>query len=163
MTDSGTEDARFEDGGERPLNLGAMDADDLQVISALVQDAVLPVTEIRWQKSARRLGLLVNRVRWEDVEVAQRSGRPVERVQSVLVIDHVEGVASQGVDRSDRDMILQVLTVAWEPGVDADGHVVLTLAGDGALRARVEALEVGLRDVTRPYVAPSRKIPDHGA
>ncbi|GAA4222995.1 hypothetical protein GGQ68_000914 [Sagittula marina] len=156
-----TEDARFEDGGERPLNLGALDVDDLGVLSALVQDAVLPVTEIRWQKGARRLGLLINRVRWEDVETAKRFDRPVERVQSVLVVDNVLSVSSQGVDRADKDLILQVLAVSWEPGDDAEGFVVLTLAGDGALRAKVEALEVGLRDVTRPYAAPSGKLPDH--
>lgn len=157
------EDARFEDGGEKPLNLGALDAEDLQVISSLVQDAVLPVTEISWRVAQRRLGLLVNRVRWEDVEKAKRLGRPVERVQSLLVIDNVLGVSSQGVDRADRDMILQLLSVSFEPGEDAEGFVVLTLAGDGALRARVEALEVSLRDVTRPYRAPSGKLPDHGA
>lgn len=156
-----TEDARFEDGGARPLNLGALDVEDLGVLSALIQDAVLPVTEIRWQAGKRRLGLLLNRIRWEDVETAQRIGRPVERVQSLLVIDNVLGVSSQGVDRSERDLVLQVLSLDWEPGSDADGHVVLTLAGDGALRATVEALEVALRDVTRPYVAPSGKLPDH--
>ncbi|MCR9273396.1 MULTISPECIES: DUF2948 family protein [Mameliella] len=158
-----TEDARFEDGGERPLNLGALDAGDLEVISSLVQDAVLPVTEIRWQASKRRVGLLVNRIRWEDVEAARARGRPVERVQSLLVIENVLGMASQGVDRSDRDMILQLMSVTFEPGEDAEGFVVLTLAGDGALRAKVEALEVALRDVTRPYLAPSGKLPDHGA
>lgn len=158
-----TEDARFEDGGERPLNLGALDAEDLQVISSLAQDAVLPVTEIRWQAGRRRLGLLLNRIRWEDVEAAKKRGRPVERVQSLLVIDNVLAVASQGVDRADQDMILQVLSISFEPGEDADGAVVLTLAGDGALQAKVEALEVSLRDVTRPYLAPSRKLPDHGA
>ena len=158
-----TEDARFEDGGERPLNLGALDVEDLQVISSLVQDAVLPVTEIRWQASKRRLGLLLNRIRWEDVEAAKKRGRPVERVQSLLVIDNVLGVASQGVDRSDKDLILQVLALSFAPGEEADGAVVLTLAGDGAMQAKVEALEVSLRDVTRPYVAPSRKLPDHGA
>lgn len=158
-----TQDARFEDGGEQPLNLGALDAEDLQVISGLVQDAVLPVTEIRWQASKRRLGLLVNRIRREDPGSARQSGRPVERVQSLLVIDNVLGVASQGVERTDKDMILQVLTISFEPGADAEGAVVLTLAGDGGLRARVEALEVSLRDVTRPYLAPSGKIPDHGA
>ncbi|MFZ7093096.1 DUF2948 family protein [Primorskyibacter sp. 2E233] len=157
-----SEDARFEDGGERPLNLGAFDADDLQVISALVQDAVLPVTEIKWQPNQRRLGLLLNRVRWEDVDAAKKRGRPVERVQALLVIEGVLGMASQGVDRSDKDMILSVLSVTFEEGEAPSGHVVLTLAGDGAIRAQVEALELTLRDVTRPYVAPSGKTPDHG-
>lgn len=151
-----TEDARFEDGAARPLNLGALDVEDLQVISALVQDAVLPVTEIKWQKGQRRLALLVNRLRREE------RAPQVERVQSLLVIDNVLGVSSQGVDRSDADMVLSVLAVEFEPGEAPEGFVTLVLAGDGALRARVEALEVSLRDVTRPYVAPSRKLPDHG-
>ncbi|WP_121634132.1 DUF2948 family protein [Tropicibacter alexandrii] len=151
-----TEDARFEDGAARPLNLGALDVEDLQVISALVQDAVLPVTEIKWQKGQRRLALLVNRLRREE------RAPQVERVQSLLVIDNVLGVSSQGVDRSDADMVLSVLAVEFEPGEAPEGFVTLVLAGDGALRARVEALEVSLRDVTRPYVAPSRQLPDHG-
>ncbi|WGW03467.1 DUF2948 family protein [Tropicibacter oceani] len=157
-----SEDARFEDGGERPLNLGAFDAQDLAVLSALVQDAVFPATEIKWQPGLRRLGLLLNRLRWEDVEAAQKRGRPVERVQSLLVIDNVLGVASQGIARGDADVVLSVLSVTFEVGEAPGGHVVLTLAGDGALRAEVEALEVSLRDVTRPYVAPSGKLPEHG-
>ena len=55
-------DAKFEDAGGGPLNLGAMDPDDLQVLSALLQDAVLTVSDIAFQKRHRRLGLLVNRV-----------------------------------------------------------------------------------------------------
>ena len=49
-----TQDARFEDGREAPLNLGALDGEDLKVISSLVQDAVFPASEMRWhQKGAR--------------------------------------------------------------------------------------------------------------
>ena len=43
------------------------------------------------------------------------------------------------------------------------GDVLLTLAGDGVIRLTVEALDVTLKDVTRPYVAPSRKLPEHPA
>lgn len=158
-----TQDARFEDGADRPLNVGAMDAEDLQVLASLAQDAVFPVTEMRWMPAKRQLALLVNRLRWEDVPAAERHNRPVERVRSVLVIDHVQAVASQGVDRNDKDTILSLLDITFEAGSDADGHVVLTLAGDGAIRASVEALEVSLRDVTRPYRAPSGKVPNHPA
>lgn len=156
-----TDDARFEDAGDKPINLGALDEDDLKVLSALAQDAVFPITEMRWQPRLRRLGFLINRVRWEDVDAAKRRGRPVERVQSVLVIDGVLGVSSQGIDRKDADTILSLLSVSFEPGEAPGGFVVLTLAGDGAIRAQVEALEVSLRDVTRPYVAPSKRAPEH--
>ncbi|QFT79516.1 hypothetical protein FIU89_02755 [Roseovarius sp. THAF27] len=157
-----TEDAKFEDGREAPLNLGAFDAEDLEVLSSLVQDAVFTITDMAWRPQERRLAFLVNRFRWED-EGRQRHG--AERVRSVLVIDNVLGVASQGIDRGDTGTILSVLSIGFEPDAadDVSGYITLTLAGDGAVRARIEALEVSLRDVTRPYRAPSRKAPDHGA
>ena len=158
-----TEDARFEDGGEAPLYLGALDAEDLGVLAALVQDAVFPITEMSWRPKARQFAILLNRLRWEDVPAAQRRQRPVERVQSVLSVENVMRVASQGIDRSDKEVILSLLSVEFVPGEDGTGHVALTLAGDGGIRLEVEALDVTLRDVTRPYQAPSGKVPDHGA
>ncbi|TNF60773.1 MAG: DUF2948 family protein [Rhodobacteraceae bacterium] len=153
-----TEDARFEDGREAPLNLGALDAQDLQVISSLVQDAVFPATEMRWLPRERRFALLLNRFRWED---RGRARHGAERVQAVLAVDGVMRVASQGIDRRDADTILSLLSLTFEPGEDGAGDVILTLAGDGAIRLSVEALDVTLKDVTRPYRAPSGKTPDH--
>lgn len=154
-------DATFEDGREAPLNLGALDADDLRVIAALTQDAVFPASEMTWQPARRRFALLLNRFRWEDKEAAERRNRPYERVQSVLVFDSVLSVASQGIDRSDKDLILSLLEIAFHPAEDGAGEVLLTLAGDGAIRLTVEALEATLRDVTRPYRAPSGHAPSH--
>ena len=156
-----TMDAKFEDGGEAPLNIGALDSEDLTVISAMVQDAVLPIGEISWQANQRRLALLINRFRWEDKTNAERQGRPVERVQSLLVFDTVLSVASQGLDRSQKDLVLSVLSITTENAENGDCFLTVTLAGDGALRIRVEAVEVQLRVVTRPYAAPSRKSPHH--
>ncbi|MBT4566698.1 MAG: DUF2948 family protein [Marinovum sp.] len=156
-----TTDAKFEDGGEAPLNIGALDSEDLTVISAMVQDAVLPIGEISWQANQRRLALLINRFRWEDKTNAERQGKPVERVQSLLAFDTVLSVASQGLDRSQKDLVLSVLSITMENAENGDCYLTVTLAGDGALRIRVEAVEVHLRDVTRPYAAPSRKSPHH--
>jgi hypothetical protein len=156
-----SEDATFEEGRDRPLNLAALEPDDLTVISALVQDAVFPITEMSWQAGQRRFALLVNRFRWEDSPAAEARSRTYERVQSVLLVDNVLKVSSQGVDRSERDVILSLLSVTFEPGDAPSGHVILTLAGDGAIRLEVEALDVSLRDVTRPYAAVSGKAPDH--
>ncbi|SMH39853.1 DUF2948 family protein [Maritimibacter sp. HL-12] len=156
-----TEDARFEDGGEAPVRLKALDGDDLAVISALAQDAVFPITEMSWQPGRRRFALLLNRFRWEDVEKAARRRRPVERVQSVLVVSDVQKVQSQGIDRGEKDLVLSLLSISFEPGEDGTGRVMFTLAGDGTIALDVEALDVTLQDVTRPYLAPSRKTPRH--
>jgi len=156
-----TEDARFEDGREGPLALRALDADDLRVISSLAQDAVFPITEMTWQRRARRFALLINRFRWEDAPEAERRARPFERVQAVLAVEDVLHVTTHGVDLQDRDTVLSLLAVEFTPGADGAGRIILTLAGDGAVALDVECLEVTLRDVTRPYVAPSRGRPTH--
>ncbi|WP_208347247.1 DUF2948 family protein [Pseudaestuariivita rosea] len=156
-----TQDASFEDGREAPLRLVAFDTDDLRVISALVQDAIFPIAEMTWQPKQRRFAILLNRFRWEDETAAERRKRSYERVQSVLTIEDVQKVSSQGIDRSDKDIVLSCLSIDFEPGNDGTGRVLITLAGDGAIALDVEALEVNLRDVTRPYVAPSGHKPEH--
>lgn len=150
-----TDDARFSDGDEGPLRLRALDAGDLEVISGLVQDAVFPASEMTWDRPRRRFGILLNRFRWE------RGTRDPERVQAVLAIEDVTRVASQGLDPREKDTVLSLLSLTFEAGKDGSGRVVLTLAGDGAIGVDVEALEVVLRDVTRPYLAPSGQRPAH--
>jgi hypothetical protein len=155
-------DARFEDGAAAPLLLKALDAEDLAVISSLVQDAVFPITEMAYQRGKRRFALLVNRFRWEDAPLAERSKRAFERVRSMLVVEDVLSVATQGIDRSDREVVLSLLALKFEPGHDGTGRLTLTLAGDGAIAMEVECLDVTLKDVTRPYSAVSGTAPRHG-
>ena len=153
-----SDDARFEDGVDAPLNLGALDAEDLTVLSSLAQDAVFPASEMRWMKGEGRFALLLNRMRWED---GAKTRSAPERVQSVLVFSNVQSVASQGVPKGDADTVLSLLGISFEQTDAPSGHVILTLAGDGAIRLAVEALDVTLKDVTRPYLAPSKKRPSH--
>ena len=152
-------DARFEDADTGPLRLAADDAEGLAVISALVQDSVFPITEMTYARPRHRFAVMLNRLRRED---GLPAGRRVERVQSLLVFDEVLSVRSSGIDRAQTDTVLSLLNVTFEAGAEGTGTVTLTLAGDGALCLTVEALDVHLRDVTRPYIAPSGKIPDHG-
>jgi len=155
-------DARFEEGGEAPLRLVAQDAEDLKVLSTLVQDAVLPATELAFDARRRRFALLLNRFRWEDRAEAERVGRAYERVRSVLVVEDVLKVQSFGFDRTDKDLVLSLLSLDFAVDAEGGGRLTLTLAGDGAVALDVEALDVRLDDVTRPYRAPSGKVPGHG-
>lgn len=155
-------DATFEEGADRPVSVGVADPEDLQVVSAMVQDAVFPLTEMTWDRARRRFAILLNRFRWEDRAAAEKRGRPYERVQSLLIVEDVQRVASQGLDRSDGDTILSLMSIGFEPAEDGAGRLVLTLAGDGALAIDVECLNLRLRDMTRPYAAPSGHAPTHG-
>ncbi len=153
-------DARFEDGEEAPLRLIARDGASLPVLAALVQDAVLPASEMSFSRPRRRFALMLNRFRWEDEVAGQNARRPYERVKSLLVVDEVLAVRSQGIAR-DADTVLSLLDISFDGADDGAGQVTLTFAGDGALRLEVEALDVTLRDVSQPYVAPSGKAPRH--
>lgn len=154
-------DAKYEEGDEAPLRLIARDAQDLKVISALVQDAVLPVTELQFDAKRRRFALMLNRFRWEDRDPAEAQGRAYERVRSVLLVEDVRKVQSRGFECREKDLVMSLLSIDFTPADDGAGRLTLTLAGDGALALEVEALEVRLEDVTRPYRAPSGKVPTH--
>ena len=156
-----THDAGFNDALDRPLNLGAQDAEDLQVISSLTQDAVLTVDDLKWSRAERQVVFLLKRFRWEDVELAKQQGRDPERVQSLLVIQNATGLASHGIDRKQADVVLSLMSLEFSGAEDGVGDLVLTFSGDGALKVQVDGLDVALRDVTRPYVAPSKQVPNH--
>lgn len=159
------QDARFFDaaprGAARPLALRAETGDDLPVMAALVQDAVLAVSELSYDRRGRKLALLLNRFRWEDADAAEAEGRPYERVRTLLVVSDVMAVKSAGVDRRESDLVLSLLTLTWQAGDDGTGRLVFEFAGDGQIAVDVETLNLDLRDVTKPYLAPSRHRPGH--
>ena len=155
-----TQDARFQDGDDAPLRLMAQDARDLQVLASLAQDAVFPITEMTYAKRQHRFALLLNRFRWEDSPAAARTGRPFERVRSLLVFETVLSVRSQNLDRGDTAAVLSLLSVGFTPN-DQGGAVEIVLSGGGVVLLEVEAIEATLTDVSRPYRANSGQAPAH--
>ncbi|MEM8592964.1 MAG: DUF2948 family protein, partial [Pseudomonadota bacterium] len=80
---------------------------------------------------------------------------------AVLTVETAQKVRSQGVDRGDAETVLSLLSISFEASEEGPGKVQFMLAGDGLIEVDVEALEVTLRDVTRPYAAPSQAMPQH--
>ena len=152
-----TKDAKYEDGADSPLKLMAVDVEDLKVIATLVQDSVIPVSEISWRSKQNRFALLINRARWEDqVEVSS-----IERVQSVLVFDDISKVSTLGIDQNISENILSLLTITWEVSSDTTGVFQLVFSGNNIISLNAECINILLQDVTRPYQATSKKRPKH--
>lgn len=158
-----TDDARFEDAADAPLRLWARDSDDLPVLSALVQDAVLTARDMRHVRRSRRFALLVNRFRWEARARAGARGRPCERVRSLIVIGDVVRAAARGIAPDAPDTVLSLLSIGFAPGPDGTGRVVLHFAGDGEVACDVECLDIAVRDVSRPWQAAAPHPPAHPA
>ena len=156
-----SEDARFEDGEEKALNIGAFDKSNLEIVSSLIQDSILPASEIQWLPNSNKLALLVNRFRWEDKDIELSQGKTVERVQSLLMISHVKSVSSSGFSPKQKDKVLSILSISFDGDDGGFGNVLIILSGNGGIRVGVDALEINLRDVTMPYIAPSGLSPWH--
>jgi hypothetical protein len=129
------------------LQLLAQDGEDLQVISAALQDAVAKIGDMRYEPQASRLTIAVNRYRWE--------GRGGQRVRAALQIGGVLKVQSRRLRRDARDAVVELLSIAFEPGEEPGGWVVLSFAGDADLRVEVECLDAVLADVSDPWPTPS--------
>ena len=155
------EDASFSEGKDSALRLLVKDAEDLSVISALTQDAVFTEKDYSWRAANRDFAILLNRFRWEDRAYADSSGRDYERVRSVLIARDVMRAYSDGLVAGTGSRLLSLLSIEFRPTEDGMGELRYTLAGDGLIRLEVECLNMTLVDVTKPYVAPSGKAPDH--
>jgi len=137
------------------LKLLALDNEDLEVLSACLQDAVVRVEDMGFAKSDNRFALLVNRYAWEAGEKKSAG----ERKRCALRFDRVLSVQVAGVDLDARDGVLELLTIAFQPGEVPEGEVTLTFAGGGTVRLVVECLEARLNDLGAAWAAKGR--PSH--
>jgi hypothetical protein len=132
-----------------PLRLLAEDADDLHIISAALQDAILRPVDIVWEPSARRVTLALSRFCWECGGT---------RVMSAMQFGDVISVKSRRLPRGP-EHALELLAMDFEPGEAPGGRVTLMFAGGGDLRIDVECLDAVLTDLSERW--PARVAPTH--
>ena len=145
------------------LKLIAFDADDLAVISAHLQDAVLKVGDIAYLPGQRRFSAVANRFDWAD---ALKDGRnkpnDYVRRQTALRFERVLGAKVQGIDLEKKNAVLALLAIGFEPVEAPDGpggHVTLNFADGAAIRLQVECIEGELKDLGPVWSAKS--MPQH--
>jgi len=132
-----------------PLRLLAEDADDLHIISAALQDAIMRPVDIVWEPSARRVTLALSRFCWECGGT---------RVMSAMQFGDVIAVKSRRLPRGP-ESALELLAMDFEPGEAPVGRVTLMFAGGGDLRIDVECLDAVLTDLSERW--PARVAPTH--
>ena len=128
--------------GQRKLI--ALDADDLAVISAHVQDASVQVADIIWRQGEKRLVIGMSRLDWDQ---AMSGEAAPSRLLSALRFDRVLACKSRDIDLEATDAGLELLGIEFHPSEAPSGSVVLLFASGGALRLDVECLEVELADL----------------
>ena len=134
-----------------PLRLLAEDADDLHIISAALQDAILRPVDIVWEPSWRRVTLALSRFCWECGGT---------RVMAAMQFGDVVAVKSRRLPRLP-ESALELLAMEFEPGEAPGGRVILMFAGGGDLRIDVECLDAVLTDLSERW--PVKVAPTHPA
>ncbi len=136
---------------ENPLRLIAFDAEDLEVVSAHLQDALVRVGDMAWLPEQNRFVLGLSRFDWVSAEAGQ-----CERAVAALEFQRVRTVRQNGVPQREPNTVLNLLAIAFESGESPSGHIILTFSGGAALRLDVECLEAHLTDLGPRWTAKSR-------
>jgi len=138
-----------------PLKLRAEDREDLAVVSACLQDALVPLSDMAYQADEKRFMMVANRFRWE--REGDKPRRHSERVLCGLCFENVDGVRMRGLGEVRQSGFLNLLAVE---AADDDGPaVVLTFSGEAAVRLETSGLLCHLEDLGESW--PTSWKPDH--
>lgn len=135
------------------LKLVAHDAADLGVISSMLQDALVPLSDMAWLADQRLFVMAVNRYRWNAPDTD-------ERVHAGVSFENVERVQRRNIEAARRGGFLNLLSVTLVEGAgDAPDAVELIFAGNAAIRLETASLLCHLEDFGEPW--PAQQRPDH--
>jgi hypothetical protein len=126
------------------LKLIALDAEDLAVISAHVQDARVQTADIIWRQGEKRLVVGMNRLDWDQTLAGETFPR---RLIAALRFDRVLSCKSRNIDLAAPEAVLELLGIEFHPGEAPGGSAVLMFSRGEALRLDVECLECELSDL----------------
>lgn len=145
------------------LKLIALDSEDLKVISAHLQDAVLRVGDMAYLPGERRFAAVLNRFDWETATTSASQKADLERRRAGLRFERVRAAKVQGINFKDKTAALALLAIVFEPNDAPEGvagDVTLTFSGGAAIRLSVECVEAELKDLGAVWAA--KRAPRHG-
>jgi len=143
------------------LKLIALDREDIEVVSAHLQDAVVKAADIRWRPAEKRLVIALNRFDWE---AAHGTVPEYRRRRAALRFERVSACKCRNciaVEAVQTDRVLNLLAVVFESTDQPAGVVTLTFSGGATLRLEVECLEAELADLGPSWVTeccPAHKV-----
>jgi hypothetical protein len=138
------------------LKLVALDKDDIEVVSAHVQDALVKVADIFWQPHEHRFVMAVNRFDWMnavDLDGLKNKSPDYRRCRTALRFERVVSCKCRGLDQTGKDALLNLLAVEFAERDAPGGIVTMTFSGGGAIRLEVECLEAELVDLGEVFSA----------
>jgi hypothetical protein len=128
---------------DQPLKLLAVDAEDLSILSAHLQDSVVKVSDFAYLPAEKRFAFAANRFDW----IAAVEGEGNHRRRAAMHFDRVRSVKCRNIDRSNPAQALCLLAMSFEETDSPSGIVELAFAGGASIRIDVECIEAKLADL----------------
>jgi hypothetical protein len=135
----------------KALRLRAADHDDLAIIAACLQDAIVMVGDMAYLPEDRRFVVVANRFIWE---AAVKSPEDLARRNVGIVIEGVTSVRRRRIDLAKPEALWSLLSLTW----DEEG-LHLWFSGDGEVLLETDAIELRMEDIGEAWPAAWR--PDH--
>jgi Protein of unknown function (DUF2948) len=135
------------------LRLAAQDTEDLAIISAHMQDALVRVADIRYMAKTRQFALVANRFAWEQHPSS-------ERRRTGLHFEHVLGVKQQGLAGLDKGDILSLLSITFGETKSPEGTIMLTFSAGRSIKLQAEYIDAQLKDLGGAW--KTEFTPSHG-
>ncbi len=142
------------------LKLLALDQEDLSVISAHLQDAIIRSEDLVYLSFEQRFLVIANRFDWEHALGQDESSTgDYRRCRSAVRFERVLSVQSQNISPAAENIVLELLAIEFEETDPPGGFLTLQFSGKTAIRLQVECIEVELRDLGAVW--RTRNRPDH--
>jgi|TARA_B110000971_G_C19855417_1_gene429108 hypothetical protein len=139
------------------LKLLATSDEDLKVIAAHLQDAIVSLSDIANLKQNRIFLIQLNRFMWEDVE--KGIFRKNKRIRTILKFDNIISVSSKNININENKIFLDFLTIECNSMPDKSYEIRLIFSGDAVIKIKTEVIDVTLDDQGLPW--ESKTQPKH--
>jgi hypothetical protein len=142
-----------------PFKLRAEDADDLAVISACLQDALVAVRDLAFVRHDRSFLMAANRFRWERASRPGRGEAGYQRTLCGITFAAIAGVLSRLSPQRD-ERILSLLAI--RPGGNGEENAIqLEFSGGATIRLEIDRILCHAQDLGEPWPTPWQ--PSHDA
>lgn len=141
----------------KPLRLFAEDAEGLEIISSMTQDAIAKIQGFSYDKTQRRFSVEVNRFHWE----ISTKRKPYFRSRSLVSVDSVLSVRAKNLPADSSDEVVNLLSITFDQNAkeNPDGKLRLVFSQGGEVEVNVECIDVSLVDSDSSW--PTIKKPKH--
>lgn len=142
------------------LKLRAISTEDIQILSALLQDGLVSASDLHYDKDEASFVMVVNRFCWEQAD-DKTSETQLNRCLCGLKVGYVKQVCQRGLSKGS-NQFYNLLSITYEEIKENENSMrslILTFSDGCGIRLAVGELALILQDIAEPH--PGLVRPHH--